>query len=129
MRAIVRAMKRTKQCPKCQSLRIGYLPDQPDADDSVHHIPPHGGDPRLRSFPSLEENLPARAVGRSKESVETGWLQHGTVIPLLGRLEAYVCTDCGYHETYVTSPAALPWEKLVGFAWVNVPGDPDGPYR
>lgn len=121
-------MKRTKQCPKCQSLRIGYLPDQPDADGVVTRPDTPGVDPGLPAFNSVDERLPVRALGTSKESVERSWLSLG-LTPLLGRLEAYVCTDCGYHETYVASPATVRWDKLVGFAWVNDPGEPEGPYR
>ncbi len=118
-------MKRTKQCPKCGSVRIGYLPEQPDADDVLVH-PDH---PRLDpTVPAVGANstVAVRALGISVDAVETGgW--HGRTKPMLGRLEAYVCTECGYHETYVASPREVPWERMAGFAWVNPSND--GPYR
>ena len=119
-------MKRTKQCPKCGSVRIGHIPEQPDADDVIAR-PDH---------PALDPSLPAvgaastvamRTLGISIDSVETGTWRYGRTKPMLGRLEAYVCTECGYHETYVASPRDVPWEKVSGFAWVNPSND--GPYR
>ncbi len=121
-------MKRTKQCPKCQSLKIGYLPSQPDAEDVI--TTKFGGtDKSLPSIGGPERSLASRALGLSTETVQTGYAKYGTMTPLLGRLEAYVCTACGYHETYVAEPANIPWEKLVGFAWVNEGAAADGPYR
>lgn len=122
-------MKRTKQCPKCQSLKVGYLPSQPDADDVVSQPTSSGGDPSMPAVRIGVGGLAHRAVGVSTDIMETGWLSHGPVHPLLGKLEAYVCAECGYHETYVGSPSTLPWGKLVGFRWVNDPVDPSGPYR
>ena len=123
-------MKRTKQCPKCQSIKIGYLPEQPDADDVLVAPKVAGIDPSMPAIGSqAARSLPPRTLGLSTDSVESGFWQHGTVTPLIGRLEAYVCTDCGYHETYVASPAAVPWKKLVGFVLINEPGARVGPYR
>lgn len=45
-----------------------------------------------------------------------------------GPLEAFVCTACGYLETYVKNPATVPFEKLRGFRWVNDPNAARG-YR
>jgi len=50
-------------------------------------------------------------------------------VPEVGRLEAYVCADCGYHETYVKEPDAVPWDRIAGFAWVNPPPADTGPFR
>src|SRR4051812_43947615 len=100
-------MKRTRQCPKCQSVRIGYLPEQPDADDVI----PRPEHPALdRSLPAIGTNstLAIRTLGMSTESVNTGVWMHGNVRPMIGKLEAYVCTECGYHETYVASPETVP---------------------
>lgn len=113
-------MKRSKQCPKCQSLRVGYLAAQADADDSFHSEGKHF---------SRAEEATNRPVGHSDQIVETGFWAFGDVRLLLGELEAYVCVDCGYHESYVKSPESLEWESLRGFSWVNPPQSGDGPYR
>jgi len=46
-----------------------------------------------------------------------------------GPLEAYVCTACGYLETYVKDPPSVPFAKLRGFRWVNDPDVRRGPFR
>lgn len=123
-------MKRTKQCPKCESRRIGYLAKQVDANDLVVM-------PDTRKLPpdvpiamnTLAQRVPPRMVGISKERIETGAFTYGTVSPLLGQLEAYVCTECGYHESYVHDPSAVRWTDLVGFSWVNDPPVSEGAYR
>ncbi len=91
-------MKKSKQCPKCDSLRIGYLESQPDKEE----------------YGCYTDQVVGRKTGK---------------IPV-GLLEAYVCTDCGYHETYVKDLPDVPWEKIDGFRWVNPPQqDEPGPYR
>jgi len=48
---------------------------------------------------------------------------------LVGALEAYLCTDCGYFESYVKSVERMDFDKLEGFRWIN-PGSPDRtPFR
>lgn len=47
----------------------------------------------------------------------------------IGLLEAYVCTDCGYLETYLKDPSATPFDKLKGFRWVNEPAPRRGAFR
>lgn len=47
----------------------------------------------------------------------------------VGPLEAYVCTDCGYVETYVIAPATVQFEQIRGFSWVNEPDPQRGPFR
>lgn len=96
-------MKRTKQCPKCQSRKVGYIPYQPESQ---------GESFRWRKIATVRE--PGR---------------FGAVPPRLGELEAYVCTDCGYYESYVRSPETTPWSDLSGFRLLNPDPDPDGPYR
>ncbi len=122
-------MKRTKQCPKCQSLTIGYLPSQPDADSVVIEPAIEGLDPSMPAHAGDASQVAHRALGLSRRSVFTGYFAHGEVTPMIGRLETYVCTECGYHETYVASPATIEWDKLAGFTWVNERPRNIGPYR
>lgn len=94
-------MKASKQCPKCKSLRIGYLETQLD----LAHAGPAQG-----------------YVGKGPGSI---WRHE-----FIGALEAYVCADCGYHESYVKDVAAVRWERVEGFRWVNEdPGPGSGPFR
>jgi hypothetical protein len=48
----------------------------------------------------------------------------------LGVMTAFVCTECGYQESYVNSPGEVPWNDLEGGVWLN-PDAPDatGPFR
>jgi hypothetical protein len=117
-------MKRSKTCPKCQSIKIGYMEYQPDANDVVGaktsglgansaHIQ-HGG------------QVITRALGVSKEPTR---LASGNAWPLYGRLETYLCTECGFYETYVADVKKVEFEKLHGFVWVNPGTEPEGPFR
>ena len=81
-------MKANKQCPKCSSLKIGYLEDVMDLG------PP---------FYSPGVRRPLRTV------------------------EAFICADCGYFETYLASPGTVPFEELPGFRWLNP--EQHRPYR
>jgi hypothetical protein len=47
----------------------------------------------------------------------------------VGALEAHLCAECGYFETYVTAPASVPYDELKGFQWVNDPPPEGGAYR
>ena len=98
-----RSMKKTKQCPKCESRRVGHITYQPDAD---------GG------------RTAWRLVGRPRypDSVKLDAAQ-------LGVLEAYVCTECGYYESYVKDVDSVRWSELSGFRLVNPEPDKEGPYR
>lgn len=66
-----------------------------------------------------------------KSETETHWQAVGTLPDgaRVGVLEAYVCTKCGYLETYVKQPDQVPFEKITGFKWVNTSPDAAGPYR
>ena len=86
-------MKASKRCPKCDSLRIGHLEEVEDrgpGDGTRHAI-----------------------VGRARYE---GWL--GTFKDV-GKMEAYVCADCGYFEHHVKDPKSIPFDKLDGFSWLN----------
>ncbi len=96
-------MRQSKQCPKCQSHKVGYINYQPEGD---------GISLRWRVIASVRE--PATfGPGRSR----------------VGELEAYVCTECGYYESYVRSPDKVKWDQLSGFRMLNPDPDPEGPYR
>lgn len=47
----------------------------------------------------------------------------------VGPLEAYVCTECGYVETYVITPGSVDFESIRGFRWVNDPNAQRGGFR
>jgi predicted nucleic-acid-binding Zn-ribbon protein len=115
-------LKKTRQCPKCSSLRVGYLAEQPDAEKVLD-----AGDSLGPFTPEIDAS--SRAVGYSANTIDTGFWDHGHIRLLIGKLEAYLCADCGYHETYVKDPDSVAWEKLRGFAWLNPETDGSGPYR
>jgi predicted nucleic-acid-binding Zn-ribbon protein len=75
-------MKHSKKCPKCGSLRVAYLPIQPDRHGAYKDQP--------------------RSVGM--EDAITGFFSDIPIQRHLGELEAYVCAACGYHESYVKKP-------------------------
>lgn len=88
-------MKASRQCPKCTSKRIGFLEMQADQTKGS----PTG---RALGFTGAYDGY----IGQSKRDP-------------IGLLEAYVCMDCGYHESYVTAPDRLQWQQLAGFHYVN----------
>ncbi len=98
-------MKRSRQCPKCDSRRVGYF----------SHLPDIG-----QSSPSSQRvigTIPSGSVWRAEA--------------LVGTLEAYVCAACGYVETYVKDVADVPFASLDGFRWVNAEAEAEaeGPFR
>ena len=100
-------MKASKRCPKCNSLRVGHLEHQWQSDEG------HGSaGPKAMPVGVVEE---VAFFFKSREAV--------------GQLEAYLCADCGYFETYVRDPASVPYEKLQGFSWLNPESVEAGPYR
>jgi hypothetical protein len=42
---------------------------------------------------------------------------------------ALICAACGYYECYLEDPGAVPFERMLGFRWINPPPPDDGPYR
>lgn len=122
-------MKRTKQCPKCESLHIGHLAAQVDANDLIVNPDSSKLSPDTPVAILAHSQVAPRMVGVSKEIIGTGALSYGKVSPLIGKLEAYVCTECGYHESYVQDPSVVRWSDIVGFAWVNEPAESEGVYR
>ncbi len=98
----LRTMKKSKQCPKCDSRKVGYINHQPEADPGRWRIVAH---------------IRARQFGE------------GSGPKLSPVLEAYVCTRCGFYESYVRAPEATPWAELSGFRMLNATPDSDGPYR
>lgn len=47
----------------------------------------------------------------------------------IGPLEAYVCADCGYYESYVRAPDRVDWDSIPELEWLNLEPRDDGPYR
>jgi predicted nucleic-acid-binding Zn-ribbon protein len=84
-------MKQSRACPKCHSTRVGYLEFQTDKTGEISG---------------------ARSVGHRVVQREIA-----IDVSEAGDLEAYVCTECGYFESYVKQPAAVPWTQLAGFRW------------
>jgi len=103
-------MKQSMQCPKCDSLRVGYLETVPDHDDSGP------GQPEAQSI-----GFAPRPGKAPWGTADIHWVQHFLV-------EAYLCADCGYVETYVRSPRAVPYDQLKGFHWINPQAPEEGPY-
>ena len=99
-------MKKNKQCPKCHSLRVGWLESQPDLSGETHVV----------------RKRPVAAV------TNEGFFGN-TYLSKVGVLEAYVCTECGYYESYVSSPGDTPWDTLRDFHWLNPEIESDQPYR
>jgi predicted nucleic-acid-binding Zn-ribbon protein len=95
-------MKQTKQCPKCDSRKVGYVNYQPEGSG---------------------ESFRWRVVARVREP------QRHDSLPRIGELEAYVCTACGYYESYVRDPSGTRWGELSGFRMLNPEPDTEGPYR
>ena len=95
-------MKQSKQCPKCRSLRVGYL------ERVLEQV---GAMPR------------DAVVGISRYE---GWLGGGDPV---GSFEAFLCADCGYFETYIKQPSAVDFDRLQGFHWLNGELAEQGPYR
>jgi hypothetical protein len=93
-------MRRSNKCTKCGSLAIGHLSRR--FDDRGER----GG------------QLTGAMLGID------GTTRHGA-----GPLEAFVCTECGYLETYVIDPATVPFASLQGFRWINEPNARRGGFR
>lgn len=47
----------------------------------------------------------------------------------IGALEAYLCADCGFYQTYVKEPRSISYEEIEGFHWLNPEQSRQGPYR
>lgn len=101
-------MKASKQCPKCHSLKVGYM-----------------------------ETAPSHVLGKEQldSPAKRNWFAEvfdepptGPELRAVG-LEAYVCSRCGYYETYVKDPAAVNFDKVVGLRWLNETSGTEGPYR
>ena len=100
MLKIVEDIINGKQCPKCSGLRVGNIPVYSTDPEPISAGVMDGG-----GFAWL------RSKGRQ------------------GQLEAYVCADCGYFETYVKDPKMLNFAEIERFRWVNPAVESEGPYR
>jgi predicted nucleic-acid-binding Zn-ribbon protein len=97
-------MKKTGVCPKCNSRKIGYLENVIQRTEA-----------EISSQP-IRGHCPA-PLGRT-QSESGGFLKVIKEEPV-GMLEAYLCASCGFYETYVKDPASIPFERIIGFKWVN----------
>ena len=104
-------MKKEKCCPKCESLKIGYLSEVPDFVDSNRYSTRRLAEPRPDPKGKWQE-----LMALSDD-------------PSFYGIEGYICTECGYLETYAKNPADIPFERLKGFAWVNPEETREGPFR
>lgn len=100
-------MKASKQCPKCHSLRVGYL-------EHLWHQDAGQGSTGPKEMP----------VGVVEE--QGIFFTYKSVV---GGLEAFLCTECGFFETYIKSPEDVPFDELVGFSWLNPEAPESGPFR
>lgn len=85
-------MKRSWECPKCESARVGYLERLPDAGQS---------------------GKLGRMIGGASPP-NAGRL---TLLERVGEVEAFICADCGYFEEYVKAPQTIPWDQVKHFRW------------
>ena len=88
-------MKATHVCPKCRHAEVLFLPQLADRDDKDNVRP-----------------LVAHVV-------HFDWRDDMEV----GKIQAYVCMDCGYTELYTNEVRKIPWQKIPN-AKVLTPGDP-----
>ena len=94
-------MKKSKVCPKCQSLRIGYVEKLKDYS---------GESLNIGMFDALADS-----------AIRSKWIRY--------EVEGYLCADCGYLETYVKSPESVDYRMISGFRWINPDPSEEGPYR
>jgi hypothetical protein len=93
-------MRTSSKCIKCGSLAIGHL---------------------SRRFDHTAER------GAELKTATLGVI--GTTRQGSGILESFVCTECGYLETYVADPSTVRFDQLRGFRWVNEPNAQQGTFR
>ncbi len=100
-------MKKTGVCPKCNSKKIGYLENviqRTEAEISTQSVRGHCPAPI--------------GIERSESEGFLKVIKEGPV----GKLEAYICSSCGFYETYIKEPAGVVYESIVGFKWINPEG-------
>lgn len=97
-------MKKSGRCPKCNSDRVGHLENVIQRSEVL-----------LNSQPLINHCPAPLGIERTESEGFIKVIKEGPV----GRLEAYLCTDCGYYETYVIEPNTVSFDSIVGFEWVN----------
>ena len=96
-------MKNKGVCPKCGSRRIGHLEQVIQrTEGQASGVPVIGHTPAPLGIEKKE--LPG-LIKVIKEGP-------------LGQLEAYLCGECGFYETYVKDPTNQAYDSLVGFRWL-----------
>ena len=100
-------MKKTGVCPKCNSNKIGYL------ENVIQRTEADIGSQAVRG------HCPA-PLGIERSGSE-GFLKVIKVGPV-GMLEAYICSSCGFYETYIKEPSSVSYDSIIGFKWISPPG-------
>lgn len=94
-------MKHSGRCPKCAAERI------------LHIESSRPEEPRM-----LVRRAPTVGILGGD----------GHVLEGVGRVEAFVCAECGYLEEYIVRPKSIPWDDVIGASWVEPPKREE-PYR
>lgn len=96
-------MKKSAVCPKCGSKKIGHL------DNVIHRT-----EGMASGVPVIGNNPAPLGIEHTVLPGPLKVIKEGPA----GQLEAYLCGECGFYETYVKDPASLTFENLVGFRWL-----------
>jgi predicted nucleic-acid-binding Zn-ribbon protein len=96
-------MKKSGVCPKCGSKHIGHLDQVTQRTEGQYS-----------GTPVIGHTAAPLGIERTEQSGFIKVIKEGP----LGQLEAYLCGDCGFYETYVKDPASLSYDLLVGFQWL-----------
>lgn len=96
-------MKKSGVCPKCGSRRIGHLDKVIQRTEGQYSGTPVIGHTSAPLGIELTETPGILKV-----------IKEGPI----GQLEAYLCAECGFYETYVKDPTSLSYDLLVGFQWL-----------
>lgn len=99
-------MKKTRQCPKCSGTKLGYVEYLPDFVDEPDE---DGMKARPRALGLVPVTWEEGLIRKQKKTQQ--WPQ--------GEFEAYICTTCGYTETYLKKPENINYEQLPGFQWLE----------
>jgi len=98
-------MKQTHICPKCKATKIGYINNvinKTDTRAGSYSVVGYSNAPLGTTTSESKKSFGIKVV--KKESI--------------GELEAYICTSCGYYETYIKSPS-IQYENIDGFKWIT----------
>ena len=97
-------MKNTGVCPKCNSQKIGYLENIIQRTEAI-----------MESRSLIGHCSAPLGIERSELGGFIKVIKEGPV----GKLEAYICSSCGFYETYIKDPSSIQYETIIGFKWIN----------